>query len=110
MTIQPSNLTIDSDPEDELSQQEEPVQPRRRFSLNLQKYWLIITLVAFLAGSFGGFGVGRYSVHREMAAAEQSQSQYIDALADEINPPDGYQLPARFGNIGPQLVAAGVID
>lgn len=116
MTLQPSNLPIDSDPESELPEQVESVQPRRKFFNSLpsrccaQKYWLIITLVAFLAGSFGGFGVGRYSVHQEMAAAEQSQSQYIDALADEINPPDGYQLPARFGNIGPQLVAAGVID
>jgi len=110
MTMKSRNLPIDSDPESELPEQVEPVQPRRRFTLNLQKYWLIITLVAFLAGSFGGFGVGRYSVHREMAAAEQSQSEYIAALADEINPSDGYQLPAKFGNIGPELVAAGVID
>ncbi len=45
-----------------------------------------------------------------MAEEDESQSQYIVALADEINPPDGYQLPAKFGNIGPGLVTAGVID
>lgn len=111
MTIQPSNLPIDSDPESELPEQEEPVRRRRRFSIhNLQKYWLIITLVAFLAGSFGGFGVGRYSVYQQMAAEKESQAQYIATLADEINPPEGYQLPAKYGNIGPALVAAGVID
>jgi len=29
---------------------------------------------------------------------------------DEINPPDGYRIPATFGDVGPQLLAAGGID
>ena len=110
MTMETSNLNMDKNTEDKLPEQVKPTRPRRRFSINLQKYWLIITLITFLAGSFGGFGLGRYSVHHEMEVAEQNQSQDIAALAVEVIPPDGYQLPAKFGNIGPELIAAGVID
>jgi hypothetical protein len=34
----------------------------------------------------------------------------IQALTKQINPTEGFRLSAKFGNIGPQLVAAGVID
>jgi hypothetical protein len=32
------------------------------------------------------------------------------ALAAQVNPPDGYSLPARYADLGPRLLAAGVID
>ena len=32
------------------------------------------------------------------------------ALMHQINPPDGYKIPAVYGDIGPQMVATGAID
>lgn len=112
MNIKDPVYGMENDPQSAFATRE----PRCKFFNNLpsrccaQKYWLIITLVAFLAGSFGGFGAGRYSVHQEMAAAEQGQSQDMAALVAQINPSNGYQLPATFGMIGPELIVAGVID
>ncbi len=34
----------------------------------------------------------------------------VQVLARQVNPPAGFRLPAKFGNIGTQLVAAGAID
>ncbi len=32
------------------------------------------------------------------------------ALLEEVNPPQGYTLPAQYGDLGPRLVEGGVID
>jgi hypothetical protein len=111
MTMESSNTNLDTNLEEKLPEEVISSRPdRRKFSLNLQKYWLIITLITFVVGSLGGFGIGRYSVHHEMAVAEQNLARDIAGLADEVFPPDGYQIPAKYGNIGPELVAFGVID
>lgn len=110
MSMEPSNLNMDINIEEKVPELVPSSRSRRKSYVNLQKYWLIITLITFLVGSFGGFGMGRYSVHHEMAVAEQNLSRDIAALTDEVFPPEGYQLPAKFGNIGPELVSAGVID
>lgn len=34
----------------------------------------------------------------------------IAALMKEVNPPEGYTLPARYGDLGPQLLKSGAID
>jgi hypothetical protein len=34
----------------------------------------------------------------------------IQALTNSINPPGGYVLPVRYGQLGPKLLEAGVID
>ena len=34
----------------------------------------------------------------------------LAALMQQINPADGYELPVRYGDLGPRLLAAGVID
>jgi hypothetical protein len=46
------------------------------------------------------------------ATPTPSHERHIDlaALSQQINPPEGYTLPARFGDIGPKLLAAGGID
>ncbi|HLC02954.1 MAG TPA: hypothetical protein VJK02_07955 [Anaerolineales bacterium] len=43
----------------------------------------------------------------ELAAAPAPGSV---SLSDQINSPEGYTLPVSFGEIGPQLLAAGAID
>lgn len=70
----------------------------------------IILLVIFTAGFGGGYFVGRQSANIDASQAESDSANRIKALADEINPPDGYRIPATFGDVGPQLLAAGGID
>jgi hypothetical protein len=86
--------------------QESPLaqfQPRRRRRIG--NYWALFTLIAFLFGLGGGYLLGDWKHTRN----EMSRPNPV-ALAEQINPPDGYALPARFGDIGPQLLAAGTID
>ncbi len=72
-------------------------------------------LVIFALGGGGGYVIGRQSMHMASPTIEaqnqgaQSQTEGM-ALMDEINPPDGYTVPAVYGDVGPQLVAAGGID
>ncbi|GEM_PF-3139990 len=41
-----------------------------------------------------------------------TQGHEVDlaVLLSQINPPEGYTLPVKFGKIGPQLIASGAID
>jgi hypothetical protein len=41
--------------------------------------------------------------------ASASELDY-SALAAQVSPPEGYALPAHYGDLGPRLLAAGVID
>jgi len=69
---------------------------------NSTRIWIILTLVAFIAGSSGGYWVGINS-HDRMA---NQGSPDMATLIEQINPPDGYAIDASFGDIGPQLIAA----
>ena len=69
-----------------------------------------ILLIVFIAGFGGGFFTGRKSIQMEAAKAKLDSKNKIDELAAQVNPPDGYQIPATFGNVGVQVVAAGGID
>ena len=53
--------------------------------------------------------MGRQSKHTEAAVVSQNQKDAM-ALMQQVNPPDGYEIPAVFGDVGSQLVAAGAID
>ncbi len=44
------------------------------------------------------------------AQAPQSIGVDLNALSQQINPPEGYALPVKFGDIGPQLLANGAIE
>jgi hypothetical protein len=68
-------------------------------------YWALFTLFAFLIGLGGGYFLGDYKHAREHQSTPDPVS-----LAQQVNPSDGYALPASFGDIGPQLLAAGAID
>jgi hypothetical protein len=90
-------------PKDQLP---EEVKPKKRWFTST-RVWLLLTLVAFLTGSFGGYFVG---VNTHEGISEQTSSggtADIAALAEQVNPPDGYTIKASFGDIGPQLIAAG---
>ncbi len=44
--------------------------------------------------------------------ASKVQGNRIDfnALMQQVNPPEGYKIPARYGDLGPELIEAGVIE
>lgn len=86
-------------------------------------YWEAITLAAFLLGVGLGYllwgrGVGRVAPDAERVttaegvtgSTERTQESRGPSLAAEVNPPNGYTLPLSYGDIGPQLIAAGAID
>lgn len=80
----------------------------------------ISILLAFALGlSSGYFAWGRPTAPAETAlkpsvtpTAEHEHPVTIDmaAIAQQVNPPEGYTLPVKLGDLGSQLVAAGAID
>lgn len=67
--------------------------------------WIILTLIAFISGSLGGYLAGR-KAHTEM---EQSRPD-MASMAMQVHPPDGYTIAATFGDLGPKLLEAGAMD
>lgn len=56
---------------------------------------------------WGSVKAGNDSGDVEAATAEHNE---MSALLDQVNPPDGYELPVLYGDFAPKLVASGVID
>jgi hypothetical protein len=80
----------------------------------------ISILLAFALGlSSGYFAWGRQTTQVDTAArpdatptSEHPHTVTLDmtAIAQQVNPPDGYPLPVKLGDLGARLVAAGAID
>jgi hypothetical protein len=70
----------------------------------------IVLLVVFALGGGGGYMIGRQSMHGAVPTSQAQSQPDAMALMKEVNPPDGYQVAAVYGDVGPQLVAAGAID
>jgi hypothetical protein len=92
-------------PENTDTQASPLVQSQRRRRRRIGNYWALFTLIAFLLGLGGGYLLGDWKHTRD----QMSKPDPL-ALAEQVNPADGYALPARFGDLGPQLLAAGAID
>lgn len=86
---------------------------------------IIPAILAFALGLSSGYLVwGRVPVARDGAVLSTSSPVTVSpsptpahesridlaTLSRQINPPGGYTLPARFGDIGPKVLAAGGID
>ncbi len=97
---------------------ESPESPRRHPS----PMWLYpaLVVVAFMMGlltssiAWGGPG---HAVSPNVPAAEPKTAAgdskatiELAALVQQVNPPQGYKLPARYGDIGPRLLEGGAID
>ena len=89
-------------PADAASSEPSLVEKRRR--RRASTYWALITLIAFVTGSLGGYFVGSKE-HREMNAAQNDMA----SLAKQVNPPEGYRIPATYSDIGPKLLEAGAM-
>jgi hypothetical protein len=81
-------------------------KPRWRPWKNPQRLWSVLVLVTYLLGLGSGFMLWGRNAE---SAKEPDQSDMQD-MAAQINPGDGYQLPASYGNIGPRLLEAGAIN
>ncbi len=67
-------------------------------------------LVVFTLGVISGFFLRDYVVQLQAQRAEEAANQALAELIREVNPPEGYTLPVQYNDLGPQLVAAGVIN
>ena len=78
-------------------------------------YWALF-IIAFLLGLGGGFILGnsdlaaRYGNEAEASVPAPQDASITAQLIEQINPPEGYPLEVKFGDIGPQLLAAGAVD
>lgn len=72
------------------------------------KSFLLLVIISISAG--GGILIGRQMGHEfDKDEALLPQVNGMD-LMHQVNPPDGYTIPAVFGDSGPKMVAAGAID
>jgi hypothetical protein len=68
-------------------------------------FFAMMIIPAFIGGEEPGAGV-KISKAQHMAHPPID----ISALTQAINPPAGYTLPIQYGQVGPNLIQAGVID
>lgn len=74
-------------------------------------------LLAFLGVALGSFVLGFYAPKLQTqfesylaAKKEKSETANMDKITQEVLPSEGFTLPISWGDLGPRLVKAGVID
>jgi len=81
---------------------------------NLIAVQSLILLIVFAVGMGGGYYMGKQSVQTESVTEEAAAAIPTESggtsMMHQVNPPDGYTIPAKFGGIGPHMVAAGAIS
>jgi hypothetical protein len=103
-----SQTQLDGSDQDK-PQKTEKILPQQRSI----KWWALIILITFFLGNFSGYlynerrSTGRQQEQASPAAHTESD---MAQMARQVNPPDGYQLNASFGDIGPRLLAAGAME
>jgi len=66
----------------------------------------LFILIVFMAGFGGGYFTGRQSAPTTEAQPAKKAAVNVNGIFQ----PEGYTIPAMFGDIGPQMVASGAID
>ena len=85
------------------------LQPTRKLRLRRSHaIWALVMLVIYLFGLGSGYGLWGLPTPEEKAAHDQ-EKQMAEMMA-QINPTNGYTVPARFGSMGSKMAAAGVFD
>ncbi|MDW7754533.1 MAG: hypothetical protein SCH68_05135 [Brevefilum sp.] len=90
---------------DNTKEKMKPTQPKPRHKRKAVAKGLSMILIGFLVGSVSGYLLGIRTHGHDLPPVTSRQ-----ALMEQINPPEGYALLARFSDIGPELLAAGAID
>ncbi len=120
MTTEIGTETKNEQIEPQDAESQEPSQPHHH-KVNPIVIKSAFILLIFVFGLGSGFFMGRMSMKSETASADAQTANDASAVAaptksgamvdmDQINPPDGYTIPAVFGDVGPQMEAAGAID
>ncbi len=68
-------------------------------------WMVVVVVVTFLLG----LGSGYLKWGQDETAAARQQRE-LTQLYEQVNPQEGYALPVSYGDLGPRLLEAGVID
>lgn len=96
--------TTEEIPDRSQSEPQENQPPRRRWK---NAWWAIAVLITYLVGLGSGYGLWGMKADDD---PEHTAGTDMAAIAEQVTPADGIILPVTFGNLGTQMVAAGVID
>lgn len=92
----------------QISVQPSAKNQRQDLHRGARPWWLLIAILTYMVGLASGYGLwGPKTTSEHLAKA--AQTEYA-TLVEQINPKDGYVLPVDFGDLGPQMMAAGVFD
>ena len=86
---------------------------RRLNRVSGPQFLTFLTLFIYLVGLGSGFllwGQGISATETAIATAVADEHSEHIALSEQVNPPEGFTLATRYGDVGPQLVFAGAID
>ena len=81
-----------------------------RFFMQYGPYILAISILINLGFSIDLIKNKRANISQINSTKANNSSTTTDTLFDAINPIKGYTLNTTYGNLGPQMVASGVID
>ncbi len=100
-----------------LSPEEKPSYP---FITRLYPFLVLLSFVLGILTSYFVWGqklrqatqAGNVQSAATSSVASGQNGNGIDtaALMKQVNPPEGYKLPVRFGNLGPRLIESGAIN
>ncbi|MBE0410643.1 MAG: hypothetical protein IBX69_13015 [Anaerolineales bacterium] len=80
----------------------------------LRSLWVTLTLFTYILGLGSGYLLwGQDLLTSDQAAQPESETSDISIIAgmvSQINPHDGFKIPAQYGDIGPKLLKSGAID
>jgi len=87
-----------------------------KITVTINQKTILIVIIVLIAASFA-FLAGQYTKQGTVSEADGSakignSSSQIEssAIMAEINPPEGYEINATYGDAGPKLLASGAID
>ena len=86
------------------------ITSRRSHRVTAITWKALFILVVFVAGLGSGYLMGRQSMRVDSSSADSYSENTSAAMIHQINPSEGYTIPATFGSVGPQMLAAGAID
>lgn len=86
---------------------EEAAAPKNYANQRIKQIaWMVLAIAfTFLLGIGSG-----YLQWGRAGRAETRQAGELTQLYEQINPEDGYRLPVSYGDLGPQLLASGVVS
>lgn len=116
-THQTGEADIVSEPKDSLVTQVEALpggdlSPKRRSRSRgrTRRFWTLFSIFTYIVGLGSGYILWGRQAQASASNSSQASRSEMEAMAAQINPKEGYKIPATFGDIGPKLLAAGAID